>query len=693
MRLIHRPMRAGAIAVLGLAMTAVTGALASSALAAAPAAPAAPAGSPRSPVQPSIALPRSLTATHAASTGAYSSPRMSVEVALEPAHQAELNALMRALYAKGSGSYHHWLAKGQFYASFAPTSSARAAVVRYLTREGLTVVRSASPFLVRAVGSSKHVSAAFGTTLTDYRNSRGQRFYANSAAVHLPGALAGGVYGVIGLTNMVREHDLVVRPKPVAAPRGQHVRSVSCETGFPTDAQLEALYVDGQSLASGYGAGPGCSGLTPTQTNSIYSAPNAGAAAKGAGQTLAVFELSAYQKSDIATWARTFYGHSFSPPLANVNVDGGPLNPRCPAGDTCPSSSQGYAGDIEVDADIETQLTISPDASRIIVYNAPNDETGQTTLDEYTRIADDDSASAVSSSWGECENDLGSALAQAENVVFEQMAAQGQSMFASAGDDGAFDCLDTDGTSVVNVDDPEAQPWVTSVGGTSFENFNPDATVRPSYPAGNVETVWNPGGLCNTSPSENGATGLFWCDNTGAGGGGSSQFWGRPTYQRGPGVNNPDTTYANGTTHCALAKAGTTCREVPDISANADEWTPYAEYCTGNASTPNSVCATFSGSQPVPGWFGIGGTSLSSPLWSGIAADLDGYSGGRAGNLNPLLYSLLDGANPGRYFHDITGIGPNQALADNNGLFPATPNYDEATGIGTPIMAALITGR
>jgi hypothetical protein len=28
----------------------------------------------------------------------------------------------------------------------------------------------------------------------------------------------------------------------------------------------------------------------------------------------------------------------------------------------------------------------------------------------------------------------------------------------------------------------------------------------------------------------------------------------------------------------------------------------------------------------------------------------------------------------------------------NNGLFPTTPGYDLATGIGTPIMAALITG-
>jgi hypothetical protein len=34
-----------------------------------------------------------------------------------------------------------------------------------------------------------------------------------------------------------------------------------------------------------------------------------------------------------------------------------------------------------------------------------------------------------------------------------------------------------------------------------------------------------------------------------------------------------------------------------------------------------------------------------------------------------------------------------QAAATNNGIFPTTPGYDMATGIGTPKMAALITGR
>ncbi len=93
-----------------------------------------------------------------------------------------------------------------------------------------------------------------------------------------------------------------------------------------------------------------------------------------------------------------------------MNVDGGPLAPQCPAGDQCPAKFNGFAGDIEVDADIETQLAMAPDVSHLVVYNAPNDFTGQTTLDEWTQIANDNTAAAVSSSWAVCENDAGAAF-------------------------------------------------------------------------------------------------------------------------------------------------------------------------------------------------------------------------------------------------------------------------------------------
>jgi len=651
-----------------------------------------------------FALTNSVNPTTDVITGSYSSSNMQVEVAVTPRDEAGLNSLLAALYTKGSPQYHKWLTSGVFDARYAPLPATIKSVDNYLASTGLKVEPSDSPFLVRASGASSLVSNAFRTTLNTFKDPQGKTYFANSTPVWMPNSLSGVTTGVIGLTNTVRQ---VTNATPIKVKKGWQDEikrpagakkstvssaSPSCEAPYPTVQQLFSLVNDGTSFPVGYGAGPGCSGLSPSQTNSIYNAPSIGARGKGQGVTLGLFELSAYQASDIATWAHHWYGPNYTPPLSNVNVDGGPLAPQCPVSDTCPPDINGYAGDIEVDADIEADLQVAPDARNLIVYNAPNDFTGQTELDEYTAIAAADKAAVVSSSWAVCEQDVDASYVQAENVVFEKMASQGQSMFGAEGDTGAFSCIRSDGTTGLAVLDPPSQPWVTSVGGTSLESFNPGTNPSPRYPTG-TETVWNVDNLCsNAAPaaSNDNLGGFFWCAETGAGGGGSSMYWGMPSYQRGPGVISSYTTHStgpNGTT-CSLAKAGTACREDPDVSMNADPYTGYAEYCTGNANTPFSVCGTFSGGQPVPGWFAIGGTSLSSPLWSAIIADRDSYAGGRrSGNVNSLLYSLFNFLAP-LYYHDITGAGQ---TTNFNGYFPTTPGYDEATGIGTPNMSYIIT--
>jgi subtilase family serine protease len=669
----HRPVRAGVVAVLGLGMTAAMGSLGSMAAAAAPTGPA-----------PTVAIPNSVPATTDHQAGPFTSRNMTIQVALRPRNTAGLNRTMSALYTKGSGSFHHWLAKGQFNARYAPTAATRNAVASYLRHAGLTVRPTSSPFLVRASGPSAKVSAAFHTTLRNYTSKKGTRYYQNTSAVRLPAAIARSVQGVTGLTNTVRLHKQVMRPavKP-------HAAAATCKDPYPTVAQQFALLDNGTGFPAGYGDGPGCSGLTPAQDNSIYGAPHLGASAQGKGVNIGLFELSDYQHSDIQTWAQTFFGKKYTAPLVDVLVDGGPSNPACPAGDQCPPEFNGFSGDIEVDADIEMQLAIAPAVNNVVVYNAPNDFTGQTSLDLWAAIANDDKVDSVSSSWGLCEQDAGGAgFVLAENTLFQQMAMQGQSVFGASGDTGAFDCIRSDGTTGLAVNDPPSQPFVTSVGGTSLESFNPGHDQNPQYPAG-VESVWNTDALCSDDapgPGNDNRGGFFWCARTGAGGGGSSMFWGRPGYQKGPGVNNPFTTHGNGSTQCQLAKPGTPCREVPDVSVNADEFTPYSEFCTGDTSTPFSVCAQFSGGLNPPGWFGIGGTSLSSPFWSAIVADRDSFHHGRVGLADAWLYRLFNRV-PAVYFHDITGQG--QTTRDN-GFFPVTRGYDEAVGIGSPRMSSLI---
>ena len=114
----------------------------------------------------------------------------------------------------------------------------------------------------------------------------------------------------------------------------------------------------------------------------------------------------------------------------------------------------------------------------------------------------------------------------AENTIFQQMAMQGQSVLGGSGDTGAFGCIRSDGTTGLAVIDPPSQPLVTSVGGTSFESFNPGHAQNPKYPTG-VESVWNTDALCSDDapgPGNDNRGGFFWCARTGAGGGGSSMF-------------------------------------------------------------------------------------------------------------------------------------------------------------------------
>jgi kumamolisin len=101
-------------------------------------------------------------------------------------------------------------------------------------------------------------------------------------------------------------------------------------------------------------------------------------------------------------------------------------------------------------------------------------------------------------------------------------------------------------------------------------------------------------------------------------------------------------------------------RLTPDISAVADPFT--------------GVRIVLDQQQVVGG-----GTSLSAPLWAGITAVINQYltanGGALLGDLNPLLYRIIEGARLPA-FHDVVRGG--------NAVYDAGPGYDLATGIGTP---------
>ena len=368
------------------------------------------------------------------------------------------------------------------------------------------------------------------------------------------------------------------------------------------------------SAASGVGEYTADQLASAYRFSSLY-----GAGDEGSGQTVALYELEPNKTSDISAY-QSCYGTSAS--VSYVKVDSG---------------AGSGAGEGEAALDIEDVIGLAPKAS-ILVYQGPNSNSGA--YDTYNSIISQDKAKVISTSWGLCESEEGSSAASSENTLFQEAATQGQSIFAAAGDSGSEDC----GSNSLAVDDPASQPYVTGVGGTSISALGPPPT----------QTVWNDdcsGGTCG-------------------GGGGISSLWSMPSYQSGaPGSLN----VINSSSSASPCQAGTGsyCREVPDVSADADPATGYSIYWDGQ-------------------WIGIGGTSAAAPLWAAFTALANassGCNGTPIGFANPALYKAA-ASSYSSDFGDITS-GNNDITGTNGGKFTAGTGYDMASGLGTPIGSAL----
>ena len=361
--------------------------------------------------------------------------------------------------------------------------------------------------------------------------------------------------------------------------------------------------------------------------NSLY---NAGF--HGEGQTVALYELDDYSPSDIKTYTSCYGGASV--PINRVLVNGGTQLPP-------------HDGAVEVELDMELVLSAAPHLASLRVYEAAN--TDAAALAEWGQIVSD-ATPVVSTSWGLCEaNVSSSAYINQENSLFTVAAAQGQSIFAASGDDGTNDCQD----GALSVDDPASQPFVTGVGGT---------TLTMNGNRYGSEVVWN---------NRN--------DGSYAGGGGISSNWTMPDWQQEPGVL--DGTYSSGSP--CNASAGKMCREVPDVSFDADPNTGYPIYCTVGSS-----CIGLA-------WFPIGGTSAAAPMWAAMTAlanEKSLHDGNfNLGFLNPLLYQIANNTSGTSYssdFHDIT-VGNNDPFPGGNSTYPATTGYDMASGLGSYNALAL----
>jgi subtilase family serine protease len=572
---------------------------------------------------------------------------MRITVVLRPRDPSALKAFATAVATPGSSLYGRYITPAQFARRFGPAPAQIAAVQRSLRAHGLRPGKpSPNSLSIPVTASAGGIERAFSLVLVRLRLRDGSGAVLNSLAPSLDGGVAGTVQAVLGLTSTSGLHP---RRVPARLLRGGRLRTPATahvSTGGPRTRATAHVSAGGpQPCPAATAAASLQSAYTADRIASAYGLPGLyGAGNQGQGQTIALYELEPNAPGDIAAYAACY---GIKPSVAYRPVDGGVGS---------------GAGSGEAALDIEQAMGLAPKAS-FIVYQGPNSDLsspGSGPYDTFAAAVSDDKAHVVSVSWGQCEPLEGAPSAQAENILFEEAAAQGQSILAASGDAGSEDCGggQTLGDIRPAVDDPGSQPFVTSVGGTTLSAIGPP----PS------ETVWNNGG---------GLGGLLGIQ-PGAGGGGVSQLWGMPAFQSSAPAFLRVIQAGSSGSPCGASSGY--CREVPDISANADPNTGYLIYYNGSASVGNT---------PV-GWQGTGGTSGSAPLWAaaiGLANASKACGGVPIGFLNPGLYRAA-ATGYGAYFHDVVA-GNNDFTGTNGGRYAAGAGYDMGSGLGTPNASAL----
>ncbi len=304
------------------------------------------------------------------------------------------------------------------------------------------------------------------------------------------------------------------------------------------------------------------------------------------------------------------------------------------------NSDQLYWAD-RASATVEWAHAIAPAATIILGETStdPNSVQGVQQLEQAEQTAlSENLASIIVQPWQITENTLfstdGQSLLNSFNSLFQNATTRQKVTFlATAGSTGSSN-VDASGNlyGSPTVVFPASSPWVTAVGGTSLYT---DSTGDYQY-----ETVWN--------------------NSSGAGGGGVSQYFAEPFYQR----------VALAPTIQAVLKHH---RGIPDVAYDADPHTGVPVYETFN---PERI-----------GFSIVGGTEIAAAQWGGIVAIANQYAGRPLGFLNPALY-LLGAAKLDYFFlRDIT-LGNN--AFDGIPGYTAVPGWDPASGWGTSNPGQLI---
>jgi kumamolisin len=572
---------------------------------------------------------------------------VTVDIVMKVQNESALKQYMYQTTTPGNPGFRRYLSVSEFARQFAPDDSEIQALANYLKGFGIQTYVYPDHLIITASGTVGQFNRAFKIRI-ESAELNGCSFHAAPSNPMLPAALAKDVLCVVGLTNYYNF-------------KSNAVRSLQ----DPADTPVGPLNLTPQDLIQHYD-------VTPLYTSG----------ATGAGQIIGIVTLAAFNRQDAYTFWKQMGIRTKPNRITEVQVDGG----------------AGWDGYDETTLDVEQSGALAPRAD-IRVYEAPNTDTGF--LDAFAAAINENVAQQISVSWGLSEPAIQYLISQnaetpqfayAFNQLFMEAAAQGQSLFAASGDEGAYDAVrefglesGIPGVALPSVDNPADSPYVTAAGGTTlpFHFHSPSTGVDV---VNNQERAWGWDYLYAYFDARglNNPTGWAAWYLTG-GGGGFSLFFPTPDYQEGvPGVNkytavlewipNADGSSLTRASQPRIVTGTGRGRNVPDLSMNADPYTGYLVYLSDPGQPGTNS-----------GYVAYGGTSVVAPQLAGLTALINDAANTRVGFWNPQIYRFAVQKNSPFTPFNTTGT------TNDNGFYTGTPGtvYNQATGLGIPDIAKL----